>query len=86
MAAMYPAITPANVEVEYKNVGLGFAGNPDGPDVSALVTVRMRADNPLVFRPITCFVFLCSIDMPRFSRRADPGRRIRGSVELSWRR
>jgi len=63
MAAMYPPIAPGNVQVIYKNVGLGFAGNPDGPDVSTLVTVKLRG---LSFHPVTCFVFPCSIPMPDF--------------------
>jgi Flp pilus assembly protein TadG len=67
MSAMYPQIGPANVEVDYKNVGLGFAGDPDGPDVSPLVTVRIRGDNPLVFQPVTCMIFACSISMPNFT-------------------
>jgi Flp pilus assembly protein TadG len=64
MHSMYPAINAANVRVDYKNVGLGFAGNPDGPDVSPLVTVRLTGLN---FHPITCFVFACSMAMPSFS-------------------
>lgn len=64
MHSMYPAINAANVRVDYKNVGLGFAGNPDGPDVSPLVTVRLTG---LHFHPITCFVFACSVTMPGFS-------------------
>jgi len=64
MHSMYPAINAANVRVDYKNVGLGFAGNPDGPDVSPLVTVRLTG---LSFHPITCFVFACSMRMPSFS-------------------
>jgi hypothetical protein len=63
MSLMYPQIGYDNVEVEYRNVGLGFAGDPDGPDVSALVTVRL---NGLTFQPITCFVFDCSVAMPDF--------------------
>jgi Flp pilus assembly protein TadG len=64
MALIYPTITASNVEVDYKNVGLGFAGNPDGPDVSPLVTVKLKN---LTFHPITCLVFACSISMPSFS-------------------
>ncbi len=64
MSAIYPPITDANVQVIYRNVGLGFAGNPDGSDVSPLVTVKLRN---LTFRPITCLVFQCSIPMPSFS-------------------
>jgi Flp pilus assembly protein TadG len=64
MALMYPQIAQANVEVDYKNVGLGFSGDPDGPDVSPLVTVKLKS---LTFHPITCLVFACSISMPDFS-------------------
>jgi Flp pilus assembly protein TadG len=63
MAAMYPPITDSNVQIQYKNVGLGFAGDPDGPDVSPLVTVSLTG---LQFHPITCLVFACSINMPDF--------------------
>ena len=64
MAMMYPGITINNVEVDYQNVGLGFSGNPDGADVSPLVTVKLTG---LTFHPITCFVFPCSFNMPDFS-------------------
>jgi Flp pilus assembly protein TadG len=63
MNQMYPQIAAANVQIQYKNVGLGFAGDPDGPDVSPLVTVSLTG---LQFRPITCLVFACSIGMPEF--------------------
>jgi Flp pilus assembly protein TadG len=63
MKMMYPTLTASNVRVNYRNVGLGFAGDPDGPDVSALVTVSVTG---LTFRPITCLVFACSITMPDF--------------------
>lgn len=64
MAAMYPPIQTSNIEVDYTNVGLGFAGNPDGSDVSPLVTVKLTG---LQFHPITCLIFACSISMPNFS-------------------
>ena len=64
MQAMYAPITPANVQIEYRNVGIGFAGNPTGPDVSALVTVRLAG---LQFQPVTCLMFPCTITMPSFS-------------------
>lgn len=51
MALFYPPIgsEAANrVRVQYDNVGLGYAGDPSGPDVSALVTVRLTG---LQFRP-----------------------------------
>jgi Flp pilus assembly protein TadG len=64
MSGFYPQIADANVQVVYRNVGLGFAGNPDGSDVSPLVTVKLRS---LTFKPISCLVFGCSITMPDFS-------------------
>ena len=64
MQYMYPQIAPENVQVIYKNIGLGFAGDPDGSDVSPLVTVKLR---DLEFHPVTCLVFACSMDMPSFS-------------------
>ena len=42
MRLIYPAISANNVVVEYRNSGLGFSGDPNGPDVSPLVTVRLR--------------------------------------------
>jgi hypothetical protein len=63
MSAMYPQIGESNVSIEYKNVGLGFAGDPNGPDVAPLITVRLT---DMVFHPITCLMFACSIDMPDF--------------------
>lgn len=63
MSAMYPPITDTNVEVEYRNVGLGYAGDPNGPDVAPLVTVRLTG---LVFQPITFVLFGGTINMPDF--------------------
>ena len=61
MALMYPLIQPANVSVEYRNVGLGFAGDPNGPDVAPLVTVQLQG---VTFHPITCMLFACSFNLP----------------------
>lgn len=61
MALMYPLIQPANVTVEYRNVGLGFAGDPNGPDVAPLVTVQLQG---VTFQPITCMLFACSFNLP----------------------
>lgn len=40
--AHYGRAGPANVTVEYRPLGVGFAGNPCGPDVEPLVTVKIR--------------------------------------------
>ena len=60
MKTIYNPITAANVRVRYDNVGLGFAGDPNGPDVSALVTVELIN---LPFQPITPLVFR-SLSLP----------------------
>jgi len=49
MQKFYPAIQASNVKVTYQNVGLGYSGDPNGPDVAALTTVEL--DN-LTFRPM----------------------------------
>ncbi|WP_338502755.1 TadE/TadG family type IV pilus assembly protein [Sphingomonas kaistensis] len=45
-------VQPANVTVTYTNVGLGYSGNPTGPDVSPLTTVEVSG---LSFSPIILF-------------------------------
>jgi len=64
MNFMYPPITDANVTVEYKNVGLGYAGDPTGPDVAPLVIVRLRN---MTFQPLVGLIFGASVAMPDFA-------------------
>jgi hypothetical protein len=45
MAAIYGGVTAANVRVEYRHVGLGFAGNPYGSDILPLVQVSLTGMN-----------------------------------------
>ncbi len=47
-----PNVQAANVVVSYRNVGLGYSGNPTGPDVSPLTTVELRN---LTFAPLILF-------------------------------
>ena len=44
-----PEILPSNVSVTYENVGLGYSGDPTGPDVAPLTTVEVtgRRFNPI---------------------------------------
>ncbi len=63
MANYYPAITPARVTVIYSGSGLGFAGDPTGPDIVPLVTVKL---NGLTFNPITLFNSV-SFNLPDFA-------------------
>ena len=41
MQLIYDKIQPENVVVEYRHIGLGFAGNPLGPDLHPLVTITL---------------------------------------------
>jgi hypothetical protein len=52
MQKFYPDITAARVRVIYRNVGLGYSGDPTGPDISPLTTVELRG---LQFRPLVLF-------------------------------
>lgn len=59
-----PDITAANVVVEYRYSGLGFAGDPNGPDVAPIISVRLQN---LQFVPTTLVLFGGSIALPDFS-------------------
>ena len=63
VALYLPEARPANVRVQYDNAGLGFAGDPNGPDVSPLVTVSLTG---LRFQPLLFTVFGSSIALPDF--------------------
>ena len=64
MKLFYPYITDTNVTIEYRNIGLGYSGNPGGSDVAALVTVRLQN---LSSRPLTGMLFNTTIPMGAFS-------------------
>lgn len=73
MQDFYGRIEAENVVIQYRPVGLGFAGNPYGPDVEPLVTVRLcDADidasascTPVEFAPGVLQAFgLDPFDMP----------------------
>jgi hypothetical protein len=52
MKKFSPEIQPANVRITYENIGLGYSGDPTGPDVTPLTTVEIRN---LTFRPSILF-------------------------------
>lgn len=64
MNAAMAEVEPAHVVIDYENVGLGYAGDPNGPDVSPLVRVRLQN---LVFRPVLLAVFGSTFTLPEFS-------------------
>lgn len=58
-------IGEANVVVDYRNSGLGYSGDPNGPDVAPIINVRLRN---MTFRPLSLLVFgVASLPMPTFS-------------------
>jgi Flp pilus assembly protein TadG len=62
MRGMMSNIRPTNVTISYEGSGLGYAGDPNGMDLSPLVTVELTG---LTFRPITS-LFLLQFSMPSF--------------------
>lgn len=40
--AYNPRIAAANLVIEYRHVGIGLAGNTEGPDINPIVTVSLR--------------------------------------------
>ena len=63
MKMFYPQLTDSNVTIEYRNVGLGYAGDPNGPDVAPMVTIRLTG---LSFQPFSTMMLGRGITMPDF--------------------
>ena len=64
MAKIEPDITANNVVVTYAWSGLGFAGDPNGPDVAPLTTVSLRNLN---FAPFSSLIFGGQVGLPAFA-------------------
>jgi Flp pilus assembly protein TadG len=64
MRQIDPRIRYEDVRIDYDWSGLGFAGDPNGPDVAPLTTVTV---SNLRFTPITTFVFGGNINLPVLS-------------------
>ncbi|MGD8325461.1 MAG: pilus assembly protein [Sphingomonadales bacterium] len=65
MQMMMPQIQPENVTITYRHVGLGFAGNPFGPDYSPTVTVRLTG---MTFDFVTpTLLGLGSVNLPAYA-------------------
>ncbi len=57
-------ITATNVTVEYRHIGLGFAGNPFGADIAPTVTVKLTG---MVFNFLTPMLStITSVNLPDF--------------------
>ena len=62
MRNMKRDITASNVRITYRGSGLGYAGDPNGMEISPLVTVELTG---VQFQPITSFL-LASFTLPAF--------------------
>jgi Flp pilus assembly protein TadG len=65
-----PDVTAADLRIEYRGSGLGYAGDPNGMDIAPLVTVRIvEVDNTgLDFSPFLSYMFgAASINLPETS-------------------
>ena len=60
MQAFMPEIQPSNLEIIYSPSGLGYAGDPTGPDVAPIVTVKLSG---VTFKP-AMLLTLASIGLP----------------------
>jgi Flp pilus assembly protein TadG len=60
MQFFLPELEPDQVEVIYSPSGLGFAGDPSGPDVAPLTTIRLSG---MSFRPIVTLA-LANVGLP----------------------
>lgn len=69
MKRFMPEVTATNVKLDYDYSGVGYSGDPNGPDVSPLVTVSIRQDagHQLTFRPALFSLFNGTISLPSFS-------------------
>lgn len=64
MRLLAPDIQESDIRVEYSGSGLGFAGDPNGPDISPLVTVKIEG---VRFKPLSTMAFsTMSIPLPKF--------------------
>lgn len=66
MRLFMPEIAANRVKVDYSYSGLGYAGDPNGPDVAPVVTVSLLPGT-IQFQPITLILFDASIGLPSFS-------------------
>ncbi len=64
MQLVMPSIERENVVIDYRWSGLGYSGDPNGPDVSPLVNVQLQ---DMDYSSITLFLFGVEIPLPSAS-------------------
>jgi hypothetical protein len=65
MQRFYPSLTADKVTISYEYSGLGYAGDPNGIQVSPVVTVRLKPTTftPMLFR----FFGNASLNLPAYA-------------------
>lgn len=58
-----PDIENGDISVEYRGSGIGFAGDPNKPEIAPIVTVRL---NDMTYTPIALSPFGVSVPLPDF--------------------
>lgn len=61
MEKFLPELKASNIQVDYVPSGLGFAGDPSGPNIYPIVTVRLTG---LTFTPLLAQFFGASFTIP----------------------
>lgn len=64
MKLFMPDITASKVTIDYDYSGLGYAGDPNGSDVSPLIRVSLKQ---MTFTPLVLTPFRSAISLPSFS-------------------
>ncbi|MEZ5687559.1 MAG: pilus assembly protein [Caenibius sp.] len=64
MQLMMPSLTEDEVRVRYENSLLGYAGDPNGPDIAPFITVSVEN---ATFTPISLVLFGVSVPLPMLS-------------------
>lgn len=64
MSEIKPDIGSDNVIINYSWSGLGFAGDPNGPDVAPIVTISLTG---MTFRPLLLQLFGGAVSLPNYS-------------------
>ncbi|XUU59835.1 TadE/TadG family type IV pilus assembly protein [Erythrobacter sp. HA6-11] len=64
MQNVWPRIADDDIEVTYSGSGLGYAGNPNGADISPIITVRLL---DMEYTPLTFTPFDGNVGLPDFS-------------------
>lgn len=64
MQAIQPEIAASTVRVEYRGSGLGYAGDPNKPEIAPLITVRIVN---ATYTPIVLSPFGVAVPLPDFS-------------------